>query len=164
MELVFYGCDHCKNEQSNVIKFSVNLSAAISCCWGLQQFTNSTFRVYSGSNPGHAKSTVSFMSQVCCTFKLEFSCLKCYKVANKINPEGCKVDLSGLGLQLSHQAGVSGLQCFSFFSLGLDPKLLTSILSSATGRCWSVDTYNPVPGVMPNVPSSNNYQVKKWVH
>ena len=44
------------------------------------------------------------------------------------------------------------------FSLGLDPKLLASILSSATGRCWSVDTYNPVPGVMQGVPSSNKYQ------
>jgi len=43
-------------------------------------------------------------------------------------------------------------------NLGLDPKLLSEILSSATGRCWSVDTYNPVPGVMPNVPSSNNYK------
>jgi hypothetical protein len=38
---------------------------------------------------------------------------------------------------------------------------LASILGSATGRCWSVDTYNPVPGVMSNVPSSNNYQVIK---
>lgn len=43
-------------------------------------------------------------------------------------------------------------------SLGLDPKLLAGILGSATGRCWSVDTYNPCPGVMPNVPSSNNYK------
>ena len=43
-------------------------------------------------------------------------------------------------------------------SLGLDPKLLSQILSNATGRCWSVDTYNPVPGVMPNVPSSNDYK------
>ena len=43
-------------------------------------------------------------------------------------------------------------------NLGVDPKLLTSILSSATGRCWSVDTYNPVPGVLPNVPSSKNYE------
>ena len=42
--------------------------------------------------------------------------------------------------------------------MGLDPKLLASILGSATGRCWSVDTYNPVPGVMPNVPSSNDYK------
>ncbi len=40
----------------------------------------------------------------------------------------------------------------------MDKKLLASILSSATGRCWSVDTYNPVPGVMENVPSSNDYK------
>jgi len=42
--------------------------------------------------------------------------------------------------------------------LGLDPKLLKDILSSSTGRCWSVDTYNPVPGVTPGVPGSNKYQ------
>jgi len=42
--------------------------------------------------------------------------------------------------------------------LGLDPKLLANILGSATGRCWSVDTYNPVPGVMENVPASNEYK------
>jgi len=42
--------------------------------------------------------------------------------------------------------------------LGLDPKLLADILGTSTGRCWSVDTYNPVPGVMPNVPGSNKYQ------
>jgi len=41
--------------------------------------------------------------------------------------------------------------------LGLDPKLLASIMGSATGRCWSVDTYNPCPGVLDNVPSSNEY-------
>jgi len=43
-------------------------------------------------------------------------------------------------------------------NLGLDPKLLADILGSATGRCWSVDTYNPCPGVLPNVPSSNDYK------
>lgn len=42
--------------------------------------------------------------------------------------------------------------------LGLEPKLLAGIMGSATGRCWSVDTYNPCPGVMDNVPSSNGYQ------
>lgn len=42
--------------------------------------------------------------------------------------------------------------------LGLDPKLLADIMGSATGRCWSVDTYNPCPGVFPNVPSSNDYK------
>lgn len=41
---------------------------------------------------------------------------------------------------------------------GLDPKLLAEILNMSSGRCWSSDTYNPVPGVMDGVPSSNNYQ------
>ena len=48
---------------------------------------------------------------------------------------------------------------FLGINLGLDPKLLADILGSATGRCWSVDTYNPCPGVLPNVPSSNDYKV-----
>lgn len=43
-------------------------------------------------------------------------------------------------------------------SLGMDPKILTSIMSVSTGRCWSVDTYTPVPGVKPNAPSSRNYE------
>jgi len=42
--------------------------------------------------------------------------------------------------------------------LGLDQKLLAKILATSTGRCWAIDSYNPVPGVMENVPSSNNYQ------
>uniref|UniRef100_A0A2P2HY37 3-hydroxyisobutyrate dehydrogenase n=1 Tax=Hirondellea gigas TaxID=1518452 RepID=A0A2P2HY37_9CRUS len=42
--------------------------------------------------------------------------------------------------------------------LGLDPKLLAGILNSSSGRCWSSDVYNPVPGVMEGVPSSNNYE------
>lgn len=42
--------------------------------------------------------------------------------------------------------------------LGLDPKLLASVVNTSTGRSWSSDAYNPVPGVMDNVPSSNNYQ------
>uniref|UniRef100_A0A8C9T935 3-hydroxyisobutyrate dehydrogenase n=1 Tax=Scleropages formosus TaxID=113540 RepID=A0A8C9T935_SCLFO len=42
--------------------------------------------------------------------------------------------------------------------LGLDPKLLAKILNMSSGRCWSSDTYNPVPGVMEGVPSAKNYQ------
>ncbi|KAG7457458.1 hypothetical protein MATL_G00227390 [Megalops atlanticus] len=41
--------------------------------------------------------------------------------------------------------------------LGLDPALLTQILNMSSGRCWSSDSYNPVPGVMEGVPSANNY-------
>nr|CAB3252808.1 3-hydroxyisobutyrate dehydrogenase, mitochondrial-like [Phallusia mammillata] len=42
--------------------------------------------------------------------------------------------------------------------LGLDSKVLAGIVNTSSGRCWSSDTYNPVPGVLEGVPSSNNYQ------
>jgi 3-hydroxyisobutyrate dehydrogenase len=41
--------------------------------------------------------------------------------------------------------------------LGMDPKILAGIFNTSTARCWSSDSYNPVPGVMPNVPSSRGY-------
>lgn len=41
--------------------------------------------------------------------------------------------------------------------LGMDPKVLSQIMSTSTGSCWSLNTYNPKPGIMENVPSSNNY-------
>jgi 3-hydroxyisobutyrate dehydrogenase len=41
---------------------------------------------------------------------------------------------------------------------GMDPKLMSNILNTSTGRCWSTDSYNPVPGVMENVPSSRDYE------
>jgi len=42
-------------------------------------------------------------------------------------------------------------------TLGMDPKLLASVINSSSGRCWSSDTYNPFPGVLPNVPASRGY-------
>ncbi|KAK7495698.1 hypothetical protein BaRGS_00013145 [Batillaria attramentaria] len=42
--------------------------------------------------------------------------------------------------------------------LGLDPKLLAKILNMSSGRCWSSEVYNPVPGVLEGVPSSNDYK------
>ncbi|KXS18134.1 3-hydroxyisobutyrate dehydrogenase [Gonapodya prolifera JEL478] len=41
---------------------------------------------------------------------------------------------------------------------GVDSKVLTQIINSSSGRCWSSDTYNPVPGVMDGVPSARNYE------
>lgn len=41
--------------------------------------------------------------------------------------------------------------------LGLDPKLMTKILNISSGRSWSSEVYNPVPGIMENVPAANNY-------
>lgn len=39
----------------------------------------------------------------------------------------------------------------------MDPVLLSKVMSVSSSRCWSVDTYNPAPGVLPNVPGSNDY-------
>lgn len=46
--------------------------------------------------------------------------------------------------------------------MGLDPKLLASIINSSSGRCWSSELYNPVPGVTPNTPACNEYKVSNW--
>ncbi|ALO34370.1 3-hydroxyisobutyrate dehydrogenase [Colwellia sp. MT41] len=41
---------------------------------------------------------------------------------------------------------------------GLDPKVLSNIMSKSSGSNWTLDGYNPCPGVMDNVPASNDYQ------
>ncbi|CBN78392.1 3-hydroxyisobutyrate dehydrogenase [Ectocarpus siliculosus] len=42
--------------------------------------------------------------------------------------------------------------------MGMDAKVLASVLNSSTARCWSSEAYNPFPGVMENVPSSRGFQ------
>jgi len=42
-------------------------------------------------------------------------------------------------------------------ALGIDPKILAGIINTSSGRCWSSDTYNPYPGVLPNAPASRGY-------
>jgi len=42
--------------------------------------------------------------------------------------------------------------------LGVDANKLAEIVNTSSGRCWSSDTYNPCPGVMPKVPASNQYK------
>jgi len=42
-------------------------------------------------------------------------------------------------------------------NLGIKASTLTDIFNCSSARCWSSDTYNPVPGVMDGVPSSRNY-------
>lgn len=43
-------------------------------------------------------------------------------------------------------------------SNGLDASVLSKIMSNSTGSNWALDVNNPCPGVMENVPSSNDYQ------
>ena len=40
---------------------------------------------------------------------------------------------------------------------GLDPRVLSEIMKNSSGGNWSLEKYNPFPGVMDEVPASNNY-------
>jgi len=54
-----------------------------------------------------------------------------------------------LGTSEALQLGISN---------GLDASVLSNIMSNSSGSNWTLDVYNPCPGVMENVPSSNDYQ------
>ena len=41
---------------------------------------------------------------------------------------------------------------------GLDPKVLSEIMLASSGRNWSLEVYNPYPGVMEGAPASNDYK------
>ncbi|XP_022140220.1 probable 3-hydroxyisobutyrate dehydrogenase, mitochondrial isoform X2 [Momordica charantia] len=41
--------------------------------------------------------------------------------------------------------------------LGISANTLTKVFNSSSARCWSSESYNPVPGVMEEVPSARNY-------
>ena len=42
-------------------------------------------------------------------------------------------------------------------SLGLTPQKLHQVVSHASGDCWVMDQYVPVPGVLDNVPANHDY-------
>lgn len=42
--------------------------------------------------------------------------------------------------------------------LGLDPATLSEIMGKSSGGNWTLEKYNPYPGVMPAVPASKDYQ------
>ena len=42
-------------------------------------------------------------------------------------------------------------------TLGLDPKVLAKIINTSSGRCWSSEIYNPVPGVLENSAATRGY-------
>lgn len=41
---------------------------------------------------------------------------------------------------------------------GLDPAVLSEIMLNSSGSNWSLEKYNPYPGVMEGVPASRNYE------
>jgi 3-hydroxyisobutyrate dehydrogenase len=42
--------------------------------------------------------------------------------------------------------------------LGIDQQRLFDILSHASGQCWALTNYCPVPGPVPNSPANRDYQ------
>jgi 3-hydroxyisobutyrate dehydrogenase len=42
--------------------------------------------------------------------------------------------------------------------LGLDRQAMFDVVSNASGSCWSINAYCPVPGVGPKSPADNNYE------
>jgi 3-hydroxyisobutyrate dehydrogenase len=40
---------------------------------------------------------------------------------------------------------------------GMDPKVLSDIMSKSSGRNWALEVYNPCPGVAENVPAARGY-------
>ena len=42
-------------------------------------------------------------------------------------------------------------------ALGLKAEVLSRIMKASSGNNWSLEKYNPCPGLLPSAPSSNNY-------
>lgn len=42
--------------------------------------------------------------------------------------------------------------------LDLSPEKLFEVVSSASGQCWAMTKYVPVPGILENVPANNDYK------
>lgn len=57
--------------------------------------------------------------------------------------------------------GISMIAVSEAFSLaqklGLDPKKFFEISSNASGQCWSMTSYCPVPGIIEKSPANNDY-------
>ncbi|CAF9928391.1 MAG: hypothetical protein HETSPECPRED_006822 [Heterodermia speciosa] len=41
---------------------------------------------------------------------------------------------------------------------GIDPKSLAELINTSSGRCWSSEVNNPVPGVSPGAPAERDYE------
>ncbi len=64
----------------------------------------------------------------------------------------CNNLLAGISMVAVSEAFALGKQ------LGLEPKKLQEIAAVSSGGCFSLTNYPPVPGLLPNVPSSRNYE------
>lgn len=42
--------------------------------------------------------------------------------------------------------------------LGLENQVMYDVMTASSGRCWSLETYCPVPGPVPSSPANNHYK------
>ena len=94
----------------------------------------------------------------------KFSEVKSYLDHMGANVVHCGANGNGLVVKLCNNMmlGISMIGAAETLNMGvkmgMDKQLLSEILSKSTARCWSIDTYNPVPGVLEGVPASREYQ------
>ena len=92
--------------------------------------------------------------------------------------ERAKIVLSALGKKIIHTGiagsgqaakicnnmilGISMIAVSEAFTLaehlGLSPQKLFEVVTNASGQCWAMSNYTPVPGLLDNVPANNHYQ------
>lgn len=112
---------------------------------GVPGAVNGTLTFMVGANDGHFDTIKSYLDS------MGANVFNCGKPGMGQTAKIC----NNLCLALEMIAVSEGISLGE--KLGMDPKVLSNIIAVSTGRCWSVDTYNPRPGVMEGVPSSNNY-------
>jgi 3-hydroxyisobutyrate dehydrogenase len=114
----------------------------------------------SGGTGGAAAGTLTFMvggsSEAYATIKPVLSAMgknivHCGETGTGQAAKICNNLLLGISMAAVAEAMALGE------ALGIDPKVLGGIINSSTGRCWSSDTYNPMPGVIETAPSSRGY-------
>lgn len=104
-----------------------------------------TFMVGGGDTASSYDRAYSFLS------KMGKNIVNCGKVGNGQAAKICNNML--LGIEMIGVAETMNLGV----RMGLCPKQLASIINTSSGRCWSSDTYNPVPGVIEGIPPSKEY-------
>ena len=61
-------------------------------------------------------------------------------------------------LKENAEAGYKGIELGPVGYMPEDPAVLSEIMLNSSGGNWSLEKYNPYPGVMPDVPASRNYE------
>ena len=71
---------------------------------------------------------------------------------------------AGLSAKLANNylLAISNIATAEAMNLGIkwdiDPKALAELINTSSGRCWSSEVNNPVPGVSPGAPADKDYE------